>query len=265
MNVFPDPYAFIQRIIRTTVSINDFCDQHGNLDPEKINSLLPGINDFNIQVPVLFYIVKYPCEKYLELVRTILQSKLLCISKCVITSLTGLPSNMDLLNCSSGIFIKDLLDYGFTIDLACLRERFITGLTEIDQVKAYLETGIMSINFINSINYDQIVESICKCSIQTFVDPRQRTIIMNQLIYNLALMLKMKTIEKFTSSHFNKLLTCDNENLVKRILRYYVKDPTPFDIESKEIYIPETMLSFNESAKPFDHKLKMLIKKVFNC
>ena len=65
--------------------------------------------------------------------------------------------------------------------------------------------------------------------------------------------------------YFNKLLTCDNENLVKRILRYYIKDPTPFDIESKEIYIPETILSFNESAKPFDNKLKMLIKKVFNC
>ena len=74
------------------------------------------------------------------------------------------------------------------------------------------------------------------------LNDEKQNIIIEQYMLGLGLLFKYSS-EKFNTMHFNKILTCNNVNIVKRVLRYIKLHPTNFNIIYSNLNIDDDLIS----------------------
>ena len=241
---FEDPCKTVQDIIRFQFKRQDLCFPYStSFDLNKVNGKLPSIRDPTKSIHILYFLCSY--EYYKDIVNEILTMKL--IDPYHVEKDSIIP----LLNYCIDIYVKPLHDYGFKIDDQILLDQFKTG----KNIQLYLDTNIISNSFFNKVKYRDLLENIYIAMINH--KP------LEPFIMNLAYTLKYSSI-KFNVSDLNYLLTFDNTQLIKRVIRYYTKYPNKFNIAEPLVYIPELIIDINtHDKKNVDPEIYQLVSSIF--
>lgn len=241
---FEDPCKTVQDIIRFQFKRQDLCFPYSTaFDLNKVNGRLPSIRDPTKSIHILYFLCSY--EYYKDIVLEILSLKL------VDPYHVEKDSIIPLLNYCVNVYVKPLSDYGFKINEQILLDQFKTG----KNVQLYLDTKVISTNFFDKVKYRDLLENIYIAEINH--KP------LEPFIMNLAYTLKYSSTT-FNVSDLNYLLTFDNTQLIKRVIRYYTKYPNKFNIATQLLYIPDTIIDINTHVKKnVDTEIRQLVTSVF--
>lgn len=228
----------IKLLVNKKLTINHFILPNNDFNLELINLHVPNIQKTKF-LHILYYMILYP--EYYYIIEEFCKRKLIIISEVTIY-----PDNIiDPINFCHPVYIKLLYNYGFTCDLNTTRNKFIEGVLSYQIIKQMIDLNIINTTiFFNNIRYDEylnhMVISIIAAAKST--NEEKQKIIIEQYMLGLGLLFKYSS-EKFNTMHFNKILTCNNIEIVKRILRYIKLHPKNFNIIYSNLNIDNDLVS----------------------
>ncbi|MBR2022333.1 MAG: hypothetical protein IJ997_01440, partial [Mycoplasmataceae bacterium] len=215
----------IKLLVNKKLTIKHFILPNNAFNLELINIHLPNVQKTKF-IHILYYLILYP--EYYNIIEEFCKRKLIIISEVTIH-----PDNIiDPINFCHPIYIKLLYDYGFTCDLNTTKNKFIEGVLSYQMIKQMIDINIINPKiFFNNVKYDEYLNHmiISIIAAKKSLNNEKQNIIIEQYMLGLGLLFKYSS-EKFNTMHFNKILTCNDINIVKRVLRYIKLHPTNFNI-----------------------------------
>lgn len=228
----------IKLLVNKKLTIKHFILPNNAFNLELINIHLPNVQKTKF-IHILYYLILYP--EYYNIIEEFCKRKLIIISEVTIH-----PDNIiDPINFCHPIYIKLLYDYGFTCDLNTTKNKFIEGVLSYQMIKQMIDINIINPKiFFNNVKYDEYLNHmiISIIAAKKSLNNEKQNIIIEQYMLGLGLLFKY-SFEKFNTMHFNKILTCNDINIVKRVLRYIKLHPTNFNIIYSNLNIDDDLIS----------------------
>ena len=228
----------IKLLVNKKLTIKHFILPNNAFNLELINIHVPNVQKTKF-IHILYYLILYP--EYYNIIEEFCKRKLIIISEVTIH-----PDNIiDPINFCHPIYIKLLYDYGFTCDLNTTKNKFIEGVLSYQMIKQMIDINIIyPIIFFNNVKYDEYLNHmiISIIAAKKSLNDEKQNIIIEQYMLGLGLLFKYSS-EKFNTMHFNKILTCNDINIVKRVLRYIKLHPTNFNIIYSNLNIDDDLIS----------------------
>lgn len=228
----------IKLLVNKKLTIKHFILPNNAFNLELINIHLPNVQKTKF-IHILYYLILYP--EYYNIIEEFCKRKLIIISEVTIH-----PDNIiDPINFCHPIYIKLLYDYGFTCDLNTTKNKFIEGVLSYQMIKQMIDINIINPKiFFNNVKYDEYLNHmiISIIAAKKSLNNEKQNIIIEQYMLGLGLLFKYSS-EKFNTMHFNKILTCNDINIVKRVLRYIKLHPTNFNIIYSNLNIDDDLIS----------------------
>ena len=228
----------IKLLVNKKLTIKHFILPNNAFNFELINIHVPNVQKTKF-IHILYYLILYP--EYYNIIEEFCKRKLIIISEVTIH-----PDNIiDPINFCHPIYIKLLYDYGFTCDLNTTKNKFIEGVLSYQMIKQMIDINIINPKiFFNNVKYDEYLNHmiISIIAAKKSLNDEKQNIIIEQYMLGLGLLFKYSS-EKFNTMHFNKILTCNDINIVKRVLRYIKLHPTNFNIIYSNLNIDDDLIS----------------------
>ena len=228
----------IKLLVNKKLTIKHFILSNNAFNFELINIHVPNVQKTKF-IHILYYLILYP--EYYNIIEEFCKRKLIIISEVTIH-----PDNIiDPINFCHPIYIKLLYDYGFTCDLNTTKNKFIEGVLSYQMIKQMIDINIINPKiFFNNVKYDEYLNHmiISIIAAKKSLNDEKQNIIIEQYMLGLGLLFKYSS-EKFNTMHFNKILTCNDINIVKRVLRYIKLHPTNFNIIYSNLNIDDDLIS----------------------
>ena len=228
----------IKILVNKKLTIDYFILPNNNFNIELINIHIPNIQKTKF-IHILYYLILYP--EYYSIIEEFCKRKLIIISAVTIQ-----PDNIiDPINFCHPIYIELLYNYGFTCDLNTTRNKFIEGVLSHKIVNKMIDLNIINPRiFFNNIRYDEYLNHmiISIIAASKSMNEEKQSIIIEQYMLGLGLLFKYST-EIFNTMHLNKILTCNNINIVKRVLRYINLHPANFNVIYSNLNIDNDLVS----------------------
>lgn len=228
----------IKLLVNKKLTIKHFILPNNAFNLELINIHVPNVQKTKF-IHILYYLILYP--EYYDIIEEFCKRKLIIISEVTIH-----PDNIiDPINFCHPIYIKLLYDYGFTCDLNTTKNKFIEGVLSYQMIKQMIDINIINPKiFFNNVKYDEYLNHmiISIIAAKKSLNDEKQNIIIEQYMLGLGLLFKYSS-EKFNTMHFNKILTCNDINIVKRVLRYIKLHPTNFNIIYSNLNIDDDLIS----------------------
>lgn len=212
----------IKILVTKRLTINHFRLSNGDFNVELINLHVPNVSKSKF-LHILYYLILYP--EYYSIVNELCNRNLIRIDDVTIQ-----PDHInDPINYCHPVYIKLLYEYGFTCDTETLKNKFIEAVIPYETMKIFIDNKIINpVIFFNNIKFDDYLNHMIISILAAGKIDKQKLII-DQYMIGLALLFKYSR-EKFNTQHFNKIITCKNTDVVKRILRYIKLHPDKFSI-----------------------------------
>lgn len=216
---------FMQLLVTEKLSIDHFKLPNNDYNVELINMHIPNINKTKF-VHLLYYLILYPT--YLPIVTEFCRNNIIKISECTIQ-----PDNIiDPINYCNNVYIHLLHQYGFDCNIETTQNKFIEGILTYSTIQELIKSKIINPEiFFSQIDYNKYINHMVlsiMAAAKSMTEDKQK-IIIEQYMIGLAVLFKYSS-NIFTSQHMNKILTCKNSIVVRRILRYAKVNPTKFNI-----------------------------------
>lgn len=216
---------FMQLLVTQKLTINHFKHHNNQYNVELINLHVPNINKTKF-VHILYYIILYPC--YLPIVKEFCKNNLIKINECTIQ-----PDNIiDPLNYCHNVYIPVLTSYGFDCDLQTLKNKFIEGIVTYPTIQLFIKYKIIIPNvFFTEIDYNKFLNHMILSimAANKSMSEQKQNVIIEQYMLCLALLFKYST-NVFNTQHFNKIISCNNVAIIRRVINYIKTNPLKFDI-----------------------------------
>lgn len=229
---------FMELLVTQKLTINHFKLPNNQYNVELINLHVPNIGKTKF-VHIIYYIILYPC--YLSLIKEFCAHNLIKINECTIQ-----PDNIiDPLNYCNNVYIPVLHLYGFECDINTLKNKFVEGIVTYQTIQIFIKHKIIIPEiFFTQIDYNTFLNHMILSimAAEKSVTQQKQNIIIEQYMVGLALLFKYSN-NKFTTQHFNKIISCKNVNIIRRIIKYIKINPHKFDIKQNMICIDNDFIT----------------------